>query len=110
MNDDRHDDAWVLRAAAVVLVTATIAATSVGSGWSRTEKRPSLTFARPATVLASGSPGDVLSQEPIELAPELRGTGWKITYVSTTPDGDRVPVSGVLIQPRTPAPPAATRS
>ncbi len=67
-------------------------------------KHPPLTFYRPATVLASGSPGDVLAKEPIALAPGLHGTGWKVRYVSTTPAGDRVPVSGVLIQPLTPAP------
>jgi hypothetical protein len=64
----------------------------------------SLTFYRPATVLSTGAPGDVLSKEPIALDPSLHGTGWKIRYVSTTPAGDRVPVSGVLIQPLTPAP------
>lgn len=66
---------------------------------------PPLTFYKPATVLASGTPGAILSREPITLAPELHGTGWKITYVSTTPAGDLVPVTGVLIQPLTPKPP-----
>jgi dipeptidyl aminopeptidase/acylaminoacyl peptidase len=63
-----------------------------------------LTFYRPPTVLADGAPGDVLSAEPIALDASLPGTGQKITYVSTTPSGDLVPVTGVLIQPLTPAP------
>jgi Secretory lipase len=63
-----------------------------------------LTFYKPPTVLTSGAPGDVLSKEPIELAPDLHGTGWKITFESTTPAGDLVPVTGVLIQPLTPKP------
>jgi len=95
-----------LRVAALGLVVAALAAAcGNGDGGKAAEpKRPSLTFYRPATVLSSGAPGDVLSKEPIALVPELHGTGWKITYVSTTPAGDRVPVSGVLIQPLTPAP------
>jgi acetyl esterase/lipase len=98
-----------LRAAAVGLViAASLAACGGGGGGGSaapsTTGGVSLTFYRPATVLASGAPGDVLSKEPIALAPDLHGTGWKVTYVSTTPAGDRVPVSGVLIQPLTPAP------
>jgi pimeloyl-ACP methyl ester carboxylesterase len=83
-----------------------LAAAACGGGGSADAKAPPLTFYRPSTVLASGTPGDILSKEPITLAPELHGTGWKITYVSTTPAGDRVPVSGVVIQPLTAAPAA----
>jgi acetyl esterase/lipase len=92
--------------AALVLAIATSAAACGGGDGAKAAgtKHAPLTFYRPTTVLSSGSPGDVLSREPMALAPELHGTGWKITYVSTTPAGDRVPVSGVLIQPITPAP------
>lgn len=100
--DGRHR----LRNTALGFVVAGLAAACGGGDGGKTAAptRPSLTFYRPATVLSSGAPGDVLSKEPIALAPQLHGTGWKITYVSTTPAGERVPVSGVLIQPLTPAP------
>lgn len=64
-----------------------------------------LTFYRPDGVLATGAAGDVLSKEPITLDPSLHGTGWKVRYVSTTPAGDLVAVTGVIIQPATVAPP-----
>jgi len=64
----------------------------------------SLTFYTPSTALSSGAPGDVLSKEPIALDPSMHGTGWRVTFVSTTPAGDRVPVTGVLIQPRSTKP------
>jgi hypothetical protein len=66
---------------------------------------PTLTFYRPPTVLDSGAPGDVLTAEPLALDPGLPGTGQRITYVSTTPAGDRVPVTGVLLRPLTAPPP-----
>jgi acetyl esterase/lipase len=59
-----------------------------------------LTFYRPSTVLDEGEPGDLLSREPIELAAGLHATGERVTYISTTPAGDRVPVSGVLLTPQ----------
>jgi dipeptidyl aminopeptidase/acylaminoacyl peptidase len=71
---------------------------------SSTTPEPTLTFYRPPTVLDSGAPGDVLGAEPLALDPTLPGTGQRITYVSTTPAGDRVPVTGVLIRPLTPPP------
>jgi hypothetical protein len=82
-----------------LVVASALVACSSGSGVTP------LTFYRPSTVLTSGKPGDVLSREPIELAPSLPGTGWRIRYVSTTPRGDLVPISGVLIQPLVPPPP-----
>ncbi len=63
-----------------------------------------LTFYEPATVLSSGEPGELLSQSPIELNPEMNGTGFEVEYVSTTPAGDPVPVTGVIIQPAIPPP------
>jgi fermentation-respiration switch protein FrsA (DUF1100 family) len=100
----------VLRALTVALVIATSLAACGGddgaSDAADADARDApLTFYRPDTVLASGTPGDILTKEPIELASDLHGTGWKVTYVSTTPADDLVPVSGVLIQPLTPAPP-----
>ncbi|HEX5587630.1 MAG TPA: lipase family protein [Acidimicrobiia bacterium] len=94
----------------LAMVIATVAAACGGGGGSddaASDDAPQapLTFYRPDTVLSSGTPGDILSKEPIELMPSMHGTGWKVTYVSTTPAGDLVPVSGVLVQPLTPAPP-----
>ncbi|HKY16432.1 MAG TPA: lipase family protein [Microthrixaceae bacterium] len=71
---------------------------------STTAPAPALTFYEPATVLDSGAPGDVLETEPLELDPNLPGTGQRITFVSSTPAGDLVPVTGVLIAPSTPKP------
>jgi dipeptidyl aminopeptidase/acylaminoacyl peptidase len=88
----------------VSLTVFAVTATGCGGGATRATKTQ-LTFYRPDTVLASGKPGEVLSKEPIQLAPDLHGTGWKVRYVSTTPAGDLVPVSGVLIQPKVAAPP-----
>lgn len=63
-----------------------------------------LTFYRPSTVLREGEPGDLLDREPIELSSAFNGTGERVTYVSTTPAGDPVPVTGVLITPEGPEP------
>lgn len=60
-------------------------------------------FYRPADVLSSGEPGDVLDERPIALD-GIDGTGHRITYVSTTPAGDRIPVTGVVIVPPGDAP------
>ncbi len=65
-----------------------------------------LTFYRPPTVLAQGTPGAVLDREPTAVAPDLPATGERITYVSTTPAGDPVPVTGVLLKPLTAPPPS----
>lgn len=54
-------------------------------------------YENPATQ-GSGAPGDLLSDEPIPLA-ELDGVGHRITYASTTPAGDVVHVTGVVIVP-----------
>jgi alpha-beta hydrolase superfamily lysophospholipase len=58
-----------------------------------------LTFYEPPTVLDEGEPGDLLDREPIELAGGLPATGERVTYVSTTPSNDAVPVTGVLLTP-----------
>jgi pimeloyl-ACP methyl ester carboxylesterase len=63
-----------------------------------------ITFYKPNGVLTTGNPGDVLAQEQVALDPSLPGTGYRITYVSTTPAGDRVPVTGMILVPPTPAP------
>jgi acetyl esterase/lipase len=86
------------------VIAMSVAACSGGGDGSAAKHQTPLTFYKPATVLSSGAPGDVLSKEPIALDPALHGTGWRIRYVSTTPAGDRVPVTGVLIQPLTPKP------
>jgi fermentation-respiration switch protein FrsA (DUF1100 family) len=69
-----------------------------------TTTSPSLTFYTPDGTLTSGAPGDILAQEQIPVADDLHGTGYRITYVSKTPSGDRVPVTGVVIVPATPKP------
>ena len=69
-----------------------------------TQPAPKLTFYKPDGTLTSGEPGDILAQEQIPLADDLHGTGYRITYVSTTPSGDRVPVTGIVIVPNTPKP------
>jgi dipeptidyl aminopeptidase/acylaminoacyl peptidase len=98
------------RAFGVVVLLAIGAACSSGNSATTsrsatsTTTTPALTFYRPPDVLDTGHPGDVLNAAPIALDPSLPGTGQKITYVSTTPAGDRIPVTGVLIRPLTPAP------
>ncbi len=64
-----------------------------------------LTFYRPPTVLADGTPGDVLDRAPLTIGSDLPATGERITYISTTPAGDLVPVTGVLLKPLTAPPP-----
>lgn len=51
----------------------------------------------------SGEPGEILDDEPIQLA-GLQGEGHRVTYVSTTPAGDTVHLTGVYIVPEGPAP------
>ena len=96
---------------AVVVALALAALSGCGSGTGgsadrTTTSRPAakLTFYEPDGILTTGKPGDILSQEPKALADDLHGTGYRITYVSTTPSGDRVPVTGVVIVPNTPKP------
>jgi pimeloyl-ACP methyl ester carboxylesterase len=66
---------------------------------------PTLHFYKPATVLASGHPGDVLNLSPTTIDPAWHGVAQRMTFVSTTPAGDLVPVTGVVITPSTPPPP-----
>jgi hypothetical protein len=77
--------------------------TSTTSSTTTTAPLP-VTFYKPGGTLTSGKPGDILHQEPMPLDPSLPGTGYKITYVSTTPNGDLIPVTGVIIVPPSPAP------
>jgi fermentation-respiration switch protein FrsA (DUF1100 family) len=69
-----------------------------------TAPAPTLTFYRPPTVLAGGAPGTLLNTKPLALDPSWPGTAQAITYVSTTPNGDPVPVTGAVLKPHTPAP------
>ena len=64
-----------------------------------------LTFYEPSTVLGDGEPGDILERSPITLQASITGVGTRVTFASTTPAGDLVPVTGVVIQPLTPPPP-----
>jgi dipeptidyl aminopeptidase/acylaminoacyl peptidase len=63
------------------------------------EEDDGLTFYEPPTVLEDGEPGDLIDREPIELAEGIPATGERVTYVSTTPSDDPVPVTGVLLTP-----------
>jgi pimeloyl-ACP methyl ester carboxylesterase len=69
------------------------------------DEQAELTFYRPSTTLGEGEPGDVLSMEPTTIDPTWPGTATRIMFVSTTPLGDPVPVTGVVIVPTTPPPP-----
>lgn len=66
-----------------------------------------LTFSTPDGAIGEGQPGDLLYQEPIAVAAGVAGTGVKIRYLSSVPDGNDslVPVSGVVIVPNAPPPP-----
>lgn len=68
-----------------------------------------LTFYRPSTVLDEGRPGEVLSTGPTTIDPAWPGSASRITFVSTTPAGDLVPVTGVVMVPMTPPPPGGYR-
>ncbi|MCZ7528989.1 MAG: lipase family protein [Acidimicrobiia bacterium] len=61
-------------------------------------------FVSPPNLLSSGEPGDILEREPKALDDGVDGTAERVTYVSTSPNGDRVPVTGVMIRPNGPAP------
>ena len=83
------------------------AATAATTAPTTTTAAPGLTFYRPPTVLSSGTPGSILERSGnIPLDPTWQGTGQRITYVSTTPAGDLVPVTGVVLVPTTPPPPS----
>ncbi|KAA0235397.1 MAG: putative inactive lipase [Acidimicrobiales bacterium] len=58
-----------------------------------------VSYYTPPDALAEGEPGDILSKEPIEIPATTNGQAWKITYVSTVPSGDLVPVTGVIVRP-----------
>ena len=101
---------WTLVVALVVVLAGVAAACSNdGEGatttTSSTSPKTKLTFYEPSTVLSTGEPGDVIAKEEIELDSSMHGTGWKFLFVSTTPNGDRVPVTGILMKPNTPEPP-----
>jgi hypothetical protein len=63
-----------------------------------------LTFYTPPTALEDGEPGDLVDRAPLELAEGLPARGERVTYVSTTPGDDLVPVTGVLLTPEGPEP------
>lgn len=63
-----------------------------------------VTFYTPPDVLNSGEPGDILETEPLPLMDGINGEAVDVTYVSTTPNGDLVPVTGVIVTPASPAP------
>ena len=58
----------------------------------------SIRFYESPAAKDSGAPGDLLADEPIELV-GLDGDGRRVTYASTTPRGDVVHVTGVVIVP-----------
>jgi acetyl esterase/lipase len=87
--------------ALVVLALAGIVACGGGSD----DALPTLTFYEPSTVLGDGEPGDILERSPITLQSSIAGVGTRVTFAYTTPAGDLVPVTGVVIQPLTPPPP-----
>jgi acetyl esterase/lipase len=68
-------------------------------GGCATSPRPPL----PVTATISGRPGGILLREPLPGAP--RGAkAWRVLYVSQGMQGERIPVSGVVIVPAGPAP------
>ncbi len=93
-----------------IAVLAVVVAAIVGFVALQKEKPSSvsatLTWQKPAVIAETGDPGDVLRQEPFPLADGVAGTGYKIQYVSSVPDRrqSRVPVTGVVVVPNTPAP------
>jgi pimeloyl-ACP methyl ester carboxylesterase len=70
-----------------------------------TTPTPVLTFYKPSTVLTGVKPGQILEQTAMSVDPSWAGTGARIKYVSTTPAGDHVPVTGVVLTPTKPPPP-----
>jgi pimeloyl-ACP methyl ester carboxylesterase len=63
---------------------------------------------RPPQAEARHLPGDILESGPFPGAPD-GATATRILYTSTAPDGAAVTVSGLVIVPKTPAPPAGRR-
>jgi len=44
-------------------------------------------------------PGQLLEKEPMALAQGIDGQAWRVTYATTTPRGDVVPSTGVIVRP-----------
>src|SRR5262245_47768899 len=102
---------WRGAGAIVVLAASPIACSDEGGTESAATTAtteapaPTLTFYRPPTALDHGTPGELLERSGnIPLDPTWEGTGQRITYVSTTPAGDLVPVTGVVLVPNAPPP------
>lgn len=60
-------------------------------------------FYNPTAAEVAGEPGTLIRDEPMTGAP-LDAVATRILYRSTDPNGEVIPVSGVVIVPRTPAP------
>jgi acetyl esterase/lipase len=61
-------------------------------------------FYRLPDPLPAGAPGEVVRSEPIDSAPP-DALAWRVLYHSTDLDNTPILVSGVVVAPRTPAPP-----
>lgn len=105
------------RLLAVVAVTAVAAVSCTGSEESdrreeyaedRPEETPTVdvdlsgtevTYYEAPDKLEGAEPGQILEKEPMALAEGINGEAWKITYVTTTPRGDTVPATGIIVRP-----------
>jgi acetyl esterase/lipase len=98
-----------MRARSALLSVLVVAAVACSDGSSDTgDPGSSAAVATPGGVnyyrspgtQPDGEPGELISTEPISLD-GVDGTGYRITYVSTTPAGDAVHLTGVAIVPST---------
>ncbi|KAA0235398.1 MAG: hypothetical protein JJLCMIEE_01765 [Acidimicrobiales bacterium] len=58
-----------------------------------------VTYYQAPDALEDVEAGQILEQEPMALAAGIDGQAWKITYVTTTPRGELVPSTGIMVRP-----------
>ena len=98
-----------LTVAGILILLAIFAiALKVGSGDIQTDERQKALepFYTPPSPLPAGAPGEIISQEPIEVDIPGGGQGVRILYLSQQSDGTMVASSGMVFYPAGPAPSA----
>lgn len=88
---------WLLVATvALVLVAVAVAVTAIAT----TRADGPDAFYRPPDPLPSTAPGDVLRVEPVTRGIPDGADAWRVLYVSTTPTGEPVAVSALVVAGR----------
>jgi alpha-beta hydrolase superfamily lysophospholipase len=87
------------------LLLPVVAVSLVAVAVHRIEPAAAGAFYDPPDPLPPGPPGTLIRSEPVLPAP-AGARVWRILYVSSDPAGDAIAVSGIVVAPDAPAPPA----